>query len=112
MPLNSAETIAAKLIYVTASSEEEATKIATTLVEKKLVACANILGPSTSIYWWEDSINLDREVVFILKTKAELVERVIAQIKDLHSYDIPAIAVLDIEKSPTDFLNWIDKNTL
>tara|TARA_B100000315_G_scaffold223256_1_gene227883 strand:- start:10431 stop:10745 length:315 start_codon:yes stop_codon:yes gene_type:complete len=102
----------AKLIYVTAGSAAEAETIASQVVEERLAACANILGAATSIYWWEDKLTKDSETVFILKTTAELVDQAVAKILALHSYDCPAVVVLDIEKGNPEFLNWIDKNTL
>ena len=102
----------AKLIYVTAGSTAEAETIASQLVEERLAACANILGAATSIYWWDDKLNKDRETIFTLKTTAELVDQVIAKILVLHSYDCPAVVVLDIEKGNPEFLKWIDNNTL
>ncbi len=106
------ENNAAKLLYVTASSSEEAERIATVLVEQKLVACANILGPSTSIFWWEEEVTKESEIVFIAKTKASLVDQTIAKIVDLHSYECPAVVVLDIENGNPEFLKWIHKNTV
>ena len=102
----------AKLIYVTAGSAAEAETIASQLVEERLAACANILGAATSIFWWDDKLNKDRETIFTLKTTAELVDQVIAKILALHSYDCPAVVVLDIEQGNPEFLKWIDDNTL
>ena len=102
----------AKLIYVTAGSVAEAETIASQLVEERLAACANILGAATSIYWWDDKLNKDSETIFILKTTAELVDQVIAKILALHSYDCPAVVVLDIEQGNPEFLKWIDNITL
>ena len=102
----------AKLIYVTAGSAAEAETIASQLVEERLAACANILGAATSIFWWDDKLNKDRETIFIVKTTAELVDQVIAKILALHSYDCPAVVVLDIEQGNPEFLKWINNNTL
>ncbi len=102
----------AKLIYVTAGSTAEAETIASQLVEERLAACANILGAATSIFWWDDKLNKDRETIFTLKTTAELVDQVIAKILALHSYDCPAVVVLDIEQGNPEFLKWINNNTL
>ena len=102
----------AKLIYVTAGSEAEAEKIASQLVEERLAACANILGAATSIYWWDDKLNKDNETVFILKTTAELADQAVAKIVALHSYECPAVVVLDVNQGNHEFLKWIDNNTL
>ena len=102
----------AKLIYVTAGSASEAETIASQLVEERLAACANILGEATSIYWWDDKLNKDSETIFILKTTAELVDQAVTKILTLHSYDCPAVVVLDIEQGNPEFLKWIDNITL
>ena len=65
------------LIYVTAGSREEAVGIGRILVESRLAACANVLAPMTSIYWWEGAVNEGDEVPLILKTRDGLVEKVI-----------------------------------
>ena len=85
-----------KLLYATAESLETSENIATSLVENKLVACANILGPNTAIYLWEGEVVKENEFAIILKTKASLVQQTIARIIELHAYDCPAIIVLDI----------------
>ena len=59
----------------------EADKIATRLVEEKLVACANILGASTAIYYWEGKLTKEKEVILILKTTAKLVQKSVKKIK-------------------------------
>ena len=102
----------AKLIYVTAGSTAEAETIASQLVEERLAACANILGAATSIYWWDDKLNKDSETIFILKTTAELVDQAVTKILALHSYNCPAVVVLDIEQGNPEFLKWINNNTL
>src|SRR5690606_8194408 len=95
------------LMYVTTSGEEEAARIARTLVEERLVACANILPPVRSFYWWEGELQDDREVVFVAKTTAGLVPRDIQRVKELHSYQVPAILALPILEGNAVFLQWV-----
>jgi len=104
--------IKANLIYITVSSNKEAEKISTTLVNEKLVACANILGSSTAIFRWKEKIIKDDEVIVIFKTKTELVESCIKRIVGLHSYDCPAVVVLEIQNGSKEFLKWICDSTL
>ena len=98
------------LIYITTKDEEEARKIGKTLVEEKLVACVNI-HPIKSIYWWEGKITEESEIAMLVKTKAELVDEVIKRVKQLHSYEVPCIISLPIEKGYPDFLKWINQST-
>jgi len=99
------------LIYVTAETRGEAVKIGRKLVESRLVACANVLGPTTSIYWWEGAINEDEEASLILKTRADLVGRVVEKVKELHGYDCPCVVSLPITGGNPAFLEWIDAET-
>lgn len=100
------------LIYVTTANEEEARRIARTLVEERLVACANVFPPVRSFYWWEGEIQDDQEVVFVAKTERSLVDKVVARVKELHSYSVPAILALPIEAGNQDYLNWVTAECL
>jgi len=97
-------------IYITAKDEEEAREIGKALVEEKLAACINI-HPIKSIFWWEGEIAEENEAAMLVKTKAELVDEVITRVKELHSYEVPCIVSLPIEKGHPEFLKWIDQST-
>ncbi|MGE0375290.1 MAG: divalent-cation tolerance protein CutA [Planctomycetaceae bacterium] len=100
------------LLYVTAESREEALAIGRELVEERLAACANVLDGMTSIYYWKDSIEQADEAVLLLKTRQELVSRVIDRIQELHSYDCPCVAALPIQSGNPEFLKWITAQTV
>jgi periplasmic divalent cation tolerance protein len=104
-------TSATTLVYVTAGSRDEAVSIGRALVEARLAACANILPPITSIYRWDDAIQEDEEVGFIVKTRAELVPAVTARVSELHSYDCPCVVAMPITDGNPYFLDWIMKET-
>lgn len=99
------------LIYVTAGSEEEARRIGTILVEERLAACANILGPIKSIFWWQGELCEEGEAALILKTREELVAKLTARVKQIHSYDCPCVVALEIRDGNPEFLDWIVKET-
>jgi periplasmic divalent cation tolerance protein len=100
-----------KLLYLTAGTQSEAEKIAMVLLRQKYVACANIINSMVSLYWWEETISRSSEVVLILKTTEELVEKTIAKVIELHNYECPAVVVLNIENGNPDYLDWIIRNT-
>ena len=100
------------LIYVTAGSREEAVGIGRILVESRLAACANVLAPMTSIYWWEGAVNEGDEVPLILKTRDGLVDKVIEKVKSIHSYDCPCVVSLPITGGNPAFLYWIETETV
>ena len=98
-------------IYTTIDNIQDARKIAQTLVEEQLVACANIIPEIESIYRWEGKIENENEVVIIAKTTDPNVKKTIQRIKDLHSYDLPDIIVLPIIGGHKDYLDYILNET-
>lgn len=101
----------AMMVYVTASSCEEAAKIGRVAVEKRLAACANVLGDIRSFYWWDGKIQDDSEAALILKTTADRLDSLIAEIKALHSYTVPCVVALPIGAGNPAFLEWIGRET-
>lgn len=101
--------MAYSLVYITTSDIEEARRIAKTLVEKRLVACANIVPEIESLYWWEGKINCEEEALIFAKTVREKVKNVIEEVKKLHSYEIPAIVSFDVSEGNKNFLDWISE---
>lgn len=99
-----------KIIYSTTKSMKEAKKISRILLEESLAACVNIFKIN-SIYRWKGDIIKGNEFSLIIKTKSNLVNKAIKRIKDLHSYDIPCIICLKIDKGYDKFLDWIEKET-
>ena len=97
------------LVYVTTSSENEATNIAEVVVKERQAACANILGKSTSIYNWEGELKTETETVLLLKTTTEKLEPLIKRLKQIHSYECPCIIALGIQQGNAEFLNWVAK---
>ena len=98
------------LVMITTSSREEAEKIAIALLEKKLIACANIFGPASSRFWWQGKIDEAEEYVVFMKTEEALFEEVAKHVKQLHSYEIPEIIALPIVKGFKPYLEWISNN--
>ncbi len=97
-------------IYITVGMEKEAKNIIRTLLKKKLIACANLF-PVTSFFNWENKLQEDDEIAIIMKTRDDLVDQVIKEIKELHSYEIPCIVVWQIIKGNEDYLSWVEKET-
>ncbi len=99
------------VVLVTASSEEETVRIAGTLVESGLAACANILPEIRSIFRWEGKIANERESLLVLKSQSECFEALSCKIKELHSYSLPEIIALPITQGSPDYLAWIREVT-
>ena len=100
-----------RFVYVTAKDDAEAAAIGQTVVSERLAACANVLGPIRSFYWWEGQVQDDREAVLVLKSRAALIDSLVARIKVLHSYSVPCVVSLEIVAGNPDFLRWIGAET-
>ncbi|MGD9580415.1 MAG: divalent-cation tolerance protein CutA [Vampirovibrionia bacterium] len=96
------------VVLITAPDEQTAEMIAKALVEQELAACVNIIPSIRSIYSWDGSICDDSEVMMVVKTIAEKFDKLEAVVKDIHSYDVPEIILLPIEKGSKNYLQWID----
>lgn len=92
-------------VYVTSSSLEEAKKISKVLLEKKLIACANIF-PIESFYTWEEEVCQAKEYVLILKTLEEKFELIKQEISVIHSYKVPCITKIETT-SNQEFSDWV-----
>ncbi len=93
--------------FVTASSSEEAKKIAVALVEEKHAACVNIVPGVESVYQWEGKIETGAELLLIIKTQKTKIPALIKRVKTLHSYSVPEVISLPILSGNRDYLNWI-----
>ncbi|MEJ6475670.1 divalent-cation tolerance protein CutA [Pseudoalteromonas piscicida] len=98
-----------KLVLSTCDSIAEARKIATQLVEQKLAACVNLIPAVESIYVWEGQVEQTQETKLLIKTKSEKLEQVLAAIRNLHSYDVPEIQVVDITGGNLAYFKWMDE---
>jgi periplasmic divalent cation tolerance protein len=97
-----------KIVLTTAGSREEAEKIAHALVERRLAACANIVGPIHSVYRWQGNVETADEHLLIIKTTAALFDSVSKAIRELHSYELPECIQLPIEAGAAEYLQWIE----
>ena len=97
------------MIYVTNENMEEAQKIASHLLEKEMIACANFF-PIKSSFTWKGEVKTEDEVVAILKTKADNWEKVREEVKQIHPYETPAIIRIDA-RANRDFEEWIENLT-
>jgi periplasmic divalent cation tolerance protein len=99
------------IVWVTCGSEEEAVKIAYSLVEERLAACVNIVSPVRSIYRWEGKIWDEREWILIIKTQKKRFEELEKKVKSFHSYSVPEIISLPIVEGASSYLKWLKQMT-
>jgi periplasmic divalent cation tolerance protein len=95
-------------VYAIFADAEEAERIGGAMVEERLAACVNILGPIHSIYRWKGAVETSDEVAAIFKTTEERAGLLITRIAALHSYDVPCVAAWPIEKILGSYADWIE----
>ena len=94
-------------VYAVFADADEAQRIARIAVGERLAACANIIGPCRSVYRWQGKVEEAQEVAAIFKARADKAEALTARIAELHSYDVPAIAVWPIESAWPAYADWV-----
>lgn len=97
--------------YITVGSDEEARRIARTLVEERLAACANLVAGMHSVYRWKGEIEQATETVVIAKTRVDLLESLTERVRALHSYECPCVVGLPATGGNQDYLDWIASET-
>ncbi len=96
-----------RIVYVTAPSGDPAQKIADTLVQEGLIACANRLGPVVSTYIWEGKLEHENEDLLILKTSARKMEALLKRIPEIHPYDVPEAITTVVNEGLQSYLSWV-----
>lgn len=99
------------VIFITASSEDEAAKIASSLVQEHLVACVNIVPNVRSLFFWQGGTQDERESLLICKGRLSHMDRIIRRVKSLHSYTVPEIIALPIIAGSSEYLEWVKEVT-
>ncbi len=94
-------------VVITTPDKEEAVKIVRSLLKERLIACANILGPVSSLFWWQGKINEENEFLVFMKSHKSLFKRISKRVTELHSYDVPEIILLPIIEGSPPYLDWL-----
>lgn len=98
-------------IHTTTSSREEAQKIAEAVVSQRLAAACWISSRITGIYWWRDKMEQEEAWVCLMKTRKELFEEVSQTIREIHSYELPAIVATPMLMANDGYFDWIVAET-
>ncbi len=98
-----------RLVFTTCADASEARAMAEQLVSQKLAACVSILPNVESVYMWEGEVTQATECKLLIKTKSEKMNQVIQTIKQLHSYEVPEIQVVDVSTGNLAYFNWMDE---
>ena len=94
-------------VLTTVGNKADAEKIARTLVEEKLAACVQILGPLTSYFHWQGKLDTAGEYLCLVKSRNDLFTELEKAIKDQHPYEVPEILALPVVKGGKEYLDWM-----
>lgn len=100
------------VVFCNCSSEEEARQVSRGLVESRVAACVSILPKVHSIYHWQDKIEEADEWTLLIKTTRGLFDRLSAELRRLHSYQVPEVLAVPVLDGLGDYLDWIDRETV
>ena len=84
-------------------------KLAEILLQKRLAACIQIIGPMTSHYWWQGKIEKSSEHLLLIKSKRNLYDELEKSIKENHPYDVAEILAMPVLTGNSDYLNWLNE---
>ncbi|WP_199433075.1 divalent-cation tolerance protein CutA [Qaidamihabitans albus] len=99
------------IVATTTDSEEAARKLAASTVEANLGACAQIVGPITSVFRWEDAVETAREWRVEVKTAADRAGALVEHLTAQHTYDVPEVIVTPITGGHAEYLSWLVTET-
>ena len=96
-----------RIVLTTVGLLEQAEKLASALVERRLAACVNVVGPIRSIYRWKGAIEREQEYLLLIKTTGERAADLAATFTELHPYELPEHVELNVEGGGEAYLNWL-----
>ncbi len=97
------------IVFVTTANKAEAEKISQALLTKSLIACANIINPVTSFFFWSGKIDRTEECLVVMKSRRDLFLELVELLKGLHSYEVPEVLALPIVEGSKAYLDWMAK---
>ena len=98
------------VVLTTVGTEAEASTLATTLVERQLAACVNVIPGVSSTYRWKGAVATDAEWLLVIKTRTDRFDEIRAAILELHSYELPEIVMIEASRVDPAYRAWIDGN--
>jgi len=98
-------------VVMAVDTGENADRIAAALVDERLAACVQVIGPVTSRYQWEGRVETAQELLLVAKTRTDRLVPLTERVAELHPYDVPEITALPITGGLDTYLDWIRTET-
>ncbi len=99
------------VVFITTKDEQEAETIAQLLLDRRLIACCNMVGDVRSMFRWQGALESEDECLMILKTRSSLLDEVVEAVKSGHSYEVPEIIAIPVIGGNQEYLKWIGDET-
>lgn len=97
------------ILTTTFSTKEDATQMAASLLEKRLIGCAQISGPIDSLYHWQGAVESEQEYKLSVKTLVSHCEKTMEAIRQMHPYDVPEIIGQKTDFCSSYYYKWLEK---
>jgi periplasmic divalent cation tolerance protein len=111
VPLSEQGSLGTLVVVTNLPDHNAAVRMAGQLVDERLVACANVLAPCTSVYRWQDKVNQEQEVPVWLKTTRRNLSQVMQRVHEIHPHDVPEILALEPRDVLPAYSDWVVQST-
>lgn len=98
-------------VSTTTDSEAAATALARSAVQARVAACGQVLGPITSVYRWQGTVDTAAEWLVLFKTSASRADALVEHVRSRHTYEVPEVIVTPITGGHPAYLSWVDDET-
>jgi periplasmic divalent cation tolerance protein len=98
-------------VVTTTETREEADRLVRSSVERRLAACGQVVGPVTSTYWWDGSLETSSEWQCVFKTTTARLDELLAHLQAEHTYETPEIVATPIVAGSVAYLDWVERET-
>lgn len=99
------------VILVTAPDAESGRRVARDLLDRRLVACANLVPGIRSMFWWKEALEESEEVLVLLKARGSDVGAIAARVEEVHPYEVPEVLALPVTRGLEAYVNWVHDET-
>ena len=100
------------VVFVTVESQADGERIARSLVEARLAACVNVIGPIRSVYTWEGEVTVDDEHLLVIKSRGDGFPALEAHVRSVHGYDVPEVIAVPLVAGSDRYLEWLRQGTV
>lgn len=99
-----------RIVLTTVKDRAEARRLSKVLVSERLAACVSEVPGVSSVYRWRGKVERAREVMLFIKTTTRNLDKLINRIKELHSYEVPEVLVIRVERGLPEYLKWVEES--